>query len=397
VGAHKTTFQAIAISVLTVVGAMKAWTIANAIWTGVTKAAAAAQLMLDAAMDANPIGLVILAVAALVAGFVYLWTHSAAFRDFWIGLWDGIKTAALAVGNWFTGPFVGFFVGAWNGIKAGAQAVGNFFTVTIPGWFHAMVNEIVALPGQLLNAFVSGLSNLVYFVGFALGTVVREWLALPGQVWALVRSLWSTTVGLWSAGTNAVVSFAVALPGRVVGFLSSLPGRVEGLFSSMWSRAVSATSNGVSRIISAAESLPGRLYSAGTAAIQGLINGVTGAAGRLFSLASSLAGQFLSGFKHALGIASPSRVFQFEVAGNIGEGLVRGIISQQPPVYAAAQALAQKTTGPFDTVTVPSAARGTPATQTPGRQTVVTFAGSTDTAFATAFMRLVREGVIQIS
>src|SRR6185437_8211387 len=54
------------------------------------KAAAAAQWLLNIAMDANPIMLIILAIVALVAAFVYLWNHSAAFRDFWIGLWNDV-------------------------------------------------------------------------------------------------------------------------------------------------------------------------------------------------------------------------------------------------------------------------------------------------------------------
>ena len=45
-----------------------------------------------AVLAANPIGLVVAAIAALVAGFVVLWNKSEAFRNFWKGLWEGIKT-----------------------------------------------------------------------------------------------------------------------------------------------------------------------------------------------------------------------------------------------------------------------------------------------------------------
>lgn len=59
----------------------------------VQKAVAAGQAVLNAVMAANPIGLVIAAIAALVAAFVYLWNHSEAFRNFWINLWEKIKEA----------------------------------------------------------------------------------------------------------------------------------------------------------------------------------------------------------------------------------------------------------------------------------------------------------------
>lgn len=73
----------------------------------VQKSVTAAQWLMNAAMTANPIGIVIAAVAALVAAFVILWNKSDEFRNFWLGMWDGIKnatsTAIDAVVNFFSG------------------------------------------------------------------------------------------------------------------------------------------------------------------------------------------------------------------------------------------------------------------------------------------------------
>lgn len=61
---------------------------------GALLAWAAAQWVLNAALNANPIGLIILLIAGLVAGFIYAWTHSEKFRE--------IVTGALqAVGDFF--------------------------------------------------------------------------------------------------------------------------------------------------------------------------------------------------------------------------------------------------------------------------------------------------------
>jgi phage-related minor tail protein len=76
----------------------------------------------------GPIGLTILAITAVVTAFLLLWNKCEGFRNFWIGLWNGIKTAAQAVGAWFSGPFIQFFQSAGNGIK-------SFFT-GIPAFFH---------------------------------------------------------------------------------------------------------------------------------------------------------------------------------------------------------------------------------------------------------------------
>lgn len=56
-------------------------------------------LALNVAMAANPIGLVIGLITALVATFAYLWNTSEDFRNFWIGLWEGIKNVINAAIN----------------------------------------------------------------------------------------------------------------------------------------------------------------------------------------------------------------------------------------------------------------------------------------------------------
>jgi tape measure domain-containing protein len=59
--------------------------------TGVTKAWTWAQWLLNFAMDANPIGAVVLAVAGLVAAFVFAYKKVKWFRDLVDGLWDDLK------------------------------------------------------------------------------------------------------------------------------------------------------------------------------------------------------------------------------------------------------------------------------------------------------------------
>ena len=87
---------------------------------------------LNAVMNANPIFLIISAIAGLVAAFIYLWNNCEEFREFWINLWNGIKD---------------FFISAWEGIKA-------FFTETIPNMFNDLVNWFKELPEAVIVTFV---------------------------------------------------------------------------------------------------------------------------------------------------------------------------------------------------------------------------------------------------
>lgn len=116
------------------------------------KAAAIAQGLLNAAMKANPIGLVVAAITALVAAFVYLWNNCEAFREFWINLWNKIKDVAGAVWDAITLIFSAawsaikavwnkaaeFFQGIWDGIKKVFNAVVTFFSNIFSGAWEAI-------------------------------------------------------------------------------------------------------------------------------------------------------------------------------------------------------------------------------------------------------------------
>lgn len=265
---HKTTFQAIAVGVLAIVGAFKAWTIAQQIWTAVTKTATAVQLLFDAAMDANPIGLVILAIMGVAAAFAYLWTHSAAFRAFWIGIWHGIKAAAFAVWNWLksnwpyllgilTGPIglaaawiykhwdsvVGFVKklpgriasvakGMWDGIKDAFRGAINWI---IRGWdaLHFSIPSVSFL-GMTIGGFDLGLPHIPEL---ASGGIVR---ARPGGTLALLGEAGRDEAvvplargGAGGIGSQRMTVELVAAPGDQVAevLMSLLRPRVRGFYS----------------------------------------------------------------------------------------------------------------------------------------------------------------------
>ena len=65
-------------------------------------------LLFNAALKANPIGLIISLLAGLVAGFLYLWENNEGFRNFWIGMWDKIKSVGGSAVDWIKSKFNGF-------------------------------------------------------------------------------------------------------------------------------------------------------------------------------------------------------------------------------------------------------------------------------------------------
>jgi len=85
-------------------------------------------------LKANPIGLVITAISLLVTAFIYLWNNCEGFRNFWIKLWEIIKSA---------------FKKAVDGIKNGIENVKNFFS----NLKENVTSKINSLKDGVVNTF----------------------------------------------------------------------------------------------------------------------------------------------------------------------------------------------------------------------------------------------------
>ena len=78
-------------------------TAAQKITAAASKAWAAAQWLVNAALTANPIGIVVVAIAALVAGLILAYKHSETFRRIVDAAFKAVKDAAQAAFSWITG------------------------------------------------------------------------------------------------------------------------------------------------------------------------------------------------------------------------------------------------------------------------------------------------------
>lgn len=165
--------------------AVAVWAIntAQVAWTAITGALTVAQAALNVVLDANPIGLIILAIAGLIAGLVLAYQHCEAFRDIVKGAFDVVKDAVTGVKDWISdrfGEIVGFFTGLpgkiasaasgmWDGIKDAFKGVIN----TLIGWWNGLDFSLpkVHIPG---TPFDVG--------GFTLGTPDIPTLAGGGTI-----------------------------------------------------------------------------------------------------------------------------------------------------------------------------------------------------------------------
>jgi TP901 family phage tail tape measure protein len=88
-----------------------------------TKLLTGATMLMNAAWEANPIGVVIVLVAALVAGVIYAYTHFTVFRNIVNDVWHAIATGAQWMWNSVLKPTFSFLINAWMTV-AGALVHG---------------------------------------------------------------------------------------------------------------------------------------------------------------------------------------------------------------------------------------------------------------------------------
>lgn len=235
--------------------ALKAYTIINAI-IGWYRAWAAAQFALNAAMSANPIGLIIAAVAALVGVFIYLWNNSEGFRNFWIGMWEAIKTAALWVWENALKPTWDAIVAALQWVGENAMAFWNDYLkpaftqigyAAMAAWsVLSTVFDAIWTGLKYLGAIIFTIFVLPYVFAFKIVSAIAIWL------WETVLRPVITAIGeffgwLWTTWISPVVDFIVAkiqLFGAVIMLLWSQYVQpaltaIGDFFSWLWSAVIS--------------------------------------------------------------------------------------------------------------------------------------------------------------
>ena len=187
---------------------LKAIAIGQAIWNGLliaqkfaTAGAAVQMRILNAAMKANPIGLIITAVTLLVAGFILMYKKVGWFRDGVNAAWAGIKVAVSAVVEWFKTV-------VWPALQVAFKAIGD---VAVWLWQNAIVpafNAIRTAIGAVVGWFQTYVWPAIKAVFSAIGAVFTWlWKNIAVPVFngiKLIVTLWWTGVKIIF---NAVISF----------------------------------------------------------------------------------------------------------------------------------------------------------------------------------------------
>ena len=301
---------------------------------GVINVVKGAFAALNATMLANPIFLIIAAIAALVAAFIYLWNNCEGFRQFWIDLWENIKAVAVAVWT----AISEFFTAAWEAIKLAAETVWNgirdFFsglwegiqlifttvvtaistflslawtaiqtTVTavftaISTFFSTIWNGILTIVTTIVTAISTFLATAWNTIKTTITTVLTAIQTVFTTVWNAIKTVITTIV---NGIKNTISTVWNSIKSTVSSVVNAIKNTVSNVFNSMWNGIKSTISgiyntivSGFNSAISFITSLPSRAFQWGKDIIMGIVNGIKSCIGAIGDAVSSVANKIKS-------------------------------------------------------------------------------------------------------
>ena len=302
---HQTAAQVLAgaltalAAVLIAVGvSMKVFAALQVAWAAGTAVVTAAQWALNAALTANPIGVVVVALGALVAGLVLAYRHSETFRRIVDGAFKAVKIAAEAVLN--------FFRDNWKII---ATLISGPFAPIV-----ALATDAFGIRSKLIAAATAVLD---FFKG--------NWKTIA----VLISGPFAPLVAL-ATDAFGIRSRLIAAFGEIVGGVREKVGALVDLVRGIPARLVRALGN-----------VGDLLYNAGVQIIQGLIDGITAKLGDLWGLVGGIGGKIAS----LKGPIEKDRRLLEPQGRAIIEGLIAGMEARFPDLYRTAAGIAPALSG----------------------------------------------------
>jgi len=227
--ANSTVLEILGGAILGVVVALRAMLIIETViklykmWQEGTLLLTVAQWALNAALMANPIGLVVVAIGAIIGALVVAYLKIHAFRQAVNAVWAAIKAA-------------------WGWLKGAAVAVINFVihhwrTLILAIGPLGVVIDVVSKHFQFFKNIAIGVFNAIYSAAkWVVGAITTVWNTLTGilsKPFQVAKTLISTAINGILTAIRWVVDKISALLGKIVGPIASVAGKIGGVVGTL--------------------------------------------------------------------------------------------------------------------------------------------------------------------
>ena len=219
--------------------------------------------------------------------------------------------------------FIGIFTGDWNRVWNGAKQI----FVSIWNFLVSTFNTIVSRLASIVSSMVQSVTT---FFGNLLSNIIRIITSIFSSI-----STWAVNMAnkAREAGRNFltnVINFLSQLPGRLAQIISNIISRLTQWVSQMRQKGTDGARSLFNAVVNGLASLPSKMMSVGREIVNGVWRGIQNARDHFYSSVKGFFSNIVSAAKGALGISSPSKVFEEEVGENIPPGAERGIKKAMP-------------------------------------------------------------------
>ena len=320
---------------------------------GVINTVKGAFAALNTTMLANPITLIIAAIAALVAAFIYLWNNCDGFRQFWIDLWENVKQTAVTVWN----AIKEFFAQVWEAIKTIFSTVFEVIKTLVTTYFNLYktiiqtvfntVKTVITTIWEAIKGVFTTVFNVIktlvttYFNIYKtiIQTVLTIIQTVITTVWNMIKTVITTVLNaiktIFSTVWNAIKTIISAVVGAIKGLITGDFTAVKNSITTIMNTIKSTISTIWNTIKSTISTVLGAIKSAVTSVFSGIVNAVKSAMGNVLSAVKS---GFANVKNHITGLASQA----FTWGKDLVMGIVNGIKSCIGAVGDAVKSVADK-------------------------------------------------------
>ncbi len=320
---------------------------------GVINTVKGAFAALNTTMLANPIVLIIAAIAALVAAFIYLWNNCDGFRQFWIDLWENVKQVAITVWN----AIKEFFSQVWETIKTIFSTVfeviktrvTTYFNLyktiietvfnviktvittiweAIKGVFTTVFNVIKTLVTTYFNIYKTIIQTVLTIIQTVITTVWNTIKTVITTVLNAIKTIFST---VWNAIKTIISAVVSGIKGLITGDFTAVKNSITTIMNTIKS-TITTIWNTIRSTIS---TVLGAIKGAVTSVFNGIVNAVKGAMGNVLNAVKT---GFSNVKNHITGLASQA----FTWGKDLVMGIVNGIKSCIGAVGDAVKGVADK-------------------------------------------------------
>lgn len=320
---------------------------------GVINVVKGAFVALNTTMLANPIFLIIAAITALVAAFIYLWNNCDGFRQFWIDLWENIKSVAMAVWE----GLKSFFSTAWEAISTTATTIWNgiksFFSGIWEG-IKTIFSTVVEVIKTIITTYFNIYKTIITTVFNAVKTVITTvWNAIKTVITTVVTAIqtflttaWNTIKTVITTVINTIKTVITTVWNAIKTTVTTVVNAIKTVITTVWNGIKTA----ITTVMNTIKSTISSIWNGIKSTISSIVNGIKSTVSTVFNnmlsaiknTVGKIASTIKSGFQTAISFITslPSQALQW--GKDMIMGIVNGIKSCINAVGDAVKSVADK-------------------------------------------------------